>query len=83
MKGVEAQRVKPSTPSQATNALTGDEEQNGKQKRAKTKKQGAGSQPSHPGPYIYYSGVTPAGSPQRYNIAGGSGEEERQETLEE
>ena len=38
-KGIEAQRVKHPTPSQATNALTGDEGQNGKQKR-KRKKQG-------------------------------------------
>ena len=39
-KRIEAHRVKRPTPSQATNALTGDEEQNGKQKRAKRKKQG-------------------------------------------
>ena len=29
--------------------------------------------------YIYIKGVTPAGSTRRYNIAGGSEEEERQE----
>ena len=34
-KGIEAQRVKHPTPSQATDALTGEEEQNGKQKRTK------------------------------------------------
>ena len=32
-KGVEAQRVKHPTPSQATDALIGEKEQNGKQKR--------------------------------------------------
>ena len=32
-KGIEAQGVKPSTPSQATDALIGDEEQTGKQKK--------------------------------------------------
>ena len=32
-KGIEAQRVKPSTPSQAIDALIGDEEQNGEQKK--------------------------------------------------
>ena len=40
-KGVEAQRVKHPTPSQATDALIGDEEQNGKQKSTKRKKQGS------------------------------------------
>ena len=34
-KGIEAHRVKNPTPSQATDALIGDEEQNGKQKRTK------------------------------------------------
>ena len=48
---IEAQRVKLPTPSQATDALIGDEEQNGKQKRTKRKKQGTGSQPSYPGPF--------------------------------
>ena len=33
-------RVKHPTPSQATDALTGDEEQNGKQKRRERKKSG-------------------------------------------
>ena len=41
-KGIEAHRVKYPTPSQATDALTGEEEQNGKQKRTKRKKQGTG-----------------------------------------
>ena len=41
------------TPSQAIDALIGEEEQNGKQKRAKRKKQGAGPQPSYPGPFIH------------------------------
>ena len=36
-KGIEAQRVRHPTPCQATDALTGDEEQNGKQKRTKKK----------------------------------------------
>ena len=40
-KGIEAQRVKHPTPYQATDALTGDEEQKGKQERTKRKKQGA------------------------------------------
>ena len=50
-KGIEAQRVKHPTLSHATDALTGDEEQNGKQKRTKRKKQGAGPQLSYPGPF--------------------------------
>ena len=37
----EGQRVKPSTPSRATDALIGDEEQNRKQERKKKEKQGA------------------------------------------
>ena len=37
-KGFQAQRVRHPTPSQATEALTGDEEQNGKRKRTKRKK---------------------------------------------
>ena len=48
-KGIEAQRVKHTAPFQATDALTGDEEQNGKQKRTKGKKQGVVPQPSYPG----------------------------------
>ena len=50
-KGIEAHRVKLPTPSQATDALTGDEEQNGKQKRTKRKKLGVGPQPSSPGSF--------------------------------
>ena len=46
-KGIEAQRVKPTTPSWVIKALIGDEEPNGKQKRTKRKKQGAGLQPSY------------------------------------
>ena len=42
MKWIEAQMVKHPTPSQATDALIGDEEQNGKQKKTKRKKQGVG-----------------------------------------
>ena len=34
-KGIEAQRVKPPTPSQAIDALRGEEKQNGKQKKVK------------------------------------------------
>ena len=34
------------------------------------------------GNYYYYERVTPAGSTQRYYIARGSGEEERQEIME-
>ena len=41
-KGIEAQRVKPPTPSRETDALIGDEEQNRKQKRTERKKQGSG-----------------------------------------
>ena len=37
-KGIEAQRVEPPTPSRAIDALIGDEEQNGKQKRTKREK---------------------------------------------
>ena len=32
--------------------------------------------------YIYYYLITPAGSIQMYSIAGGSGEEERQENMD-
>ena len=32
-KGIEEQRAKPPTPTRATNALIGDEEQNGKEKK--------------------------------------------------
>ena len=41
--------MKHPTPSQATDVLTGDEEQNGKQKRTKRKKQRASPQSSYPG----------------------------------
>ena len=41
-KGIEAHRVRHPTPSQATDALIGDEEQNGKRKRTKRKKRGVG-----------------------------------------
>ena len=43
-KGIEAQRGKRPTPSRA---LMGEEEQNGKRKRTKRKKQGAGLHPSY------------------------------------
>ena len=47
MKKIESHREKhPTTPSQATEELTGDEEQKGKQKRTKRKTQGADLQPS-------------------------------------
>ena len=39
-KGIEAQGVKPSTPSQANDALIGDGEQTGKQKKKKKKETG-------------------------------------------
>ena len=42
-KGIGAQRVKHPTQFRATDALIGDEEHNGKQKRTKRKKQGANS----------------------------------------
>ena len=48
-KGIEAQRMKHPTPSRAIDAIIGDEEQNGKQKRPKRKKQGTGPQPNYPG----------------------------------
>ena len=48
-KGIEAQTVKHSTPSRATYALIGDEEQNGKQK----KETGSGPQPSYTGPFYH------------------------------
>ena len=43
---IEAQRVKHQTLSWTYDELIGVEEQNGKQKRTKRKKQGAGSQPA-------------------------------------
>ena len=52
-KGVEAQRAKPLTPTQANNAHMGDEEQDGNRKKTKTKKRGAGPQPGYPGPFGY------------------------------
>ena len=39
---IEAQRVKPPAPSQATDELIGEEEQNGKQKKEKKKERGSG-----------------------------------------
>ena len=55
-KGMEAHRVKHLTPFQSIDALTGDEEEsNGKQKRTKRKKQGAGPQPSYPDNLTYGS----------------------------
>ena len=51
-KGIEAQRVKHPTLSWATNELIGDEEHmENKQKKIKGRKQGAGPQPSYPGPF--------------------------------
>ena len=52
-KEIEAQRVKPQTLSWTNDVLIGDEEQNGKQKRIKRKKQGAGPQPSYPGSFSH------------------------------
>ena len=52
-KGIEVHRVKHPTLFQATDALTGDEKQNGKQKKTKRKKQGASPQPSYPGTYSH------------------------------
>ena len=49
-KRIEAQRAKPRTSISEIDALIGDEEQNGKQKKEK-EKQGAGPQPSYPGPF--------------------------------
>ena len=46
-KGIEAHRVKHPTPSQATDALIGDEEQNGKPEENKNKETGSGS-PTQP-----------------------------------
>ena len=50
MRGIEAHRVKPPTPSRAIDALIGEEELNGKRKKSK-KRKGlvAGPQPSYPG----------------------------------
>ena len=42
-KGIEAQRAKPPTPSQATDTQIGNEEQNEKQKKNKKKKETFGS----------------------------------------
>ena len=50
-KEMEAQRVNHPTPYRATDALTGDKEQNGKLERTKRKKQGAGPHPSYPGSF--------------------------------
>ena len=50
-KGIEALKVKHPTSSQAVDAIIGDEEQNGKEKKTKRKKQGMGSHPSCRGPY--------------------------------
>ena len=50
-KGIEALMAKHTTPSRAIDAIIGEEEQNGKQKRAKRKKQGAVPQPSYAGPF--------------------------------
>ena len=44
-KGIDAQRMKHPIPSQTTDALIGDVEQNGKQKREKKNKQGADQKP--------------------------------------
>ena len=51
-KWIEAQRVKHPTSSRATDALIGDEEQNGKQQKEK-EKQGVGPQTSNPGPFSH------------------------------
>ena len=45
-KGVKAQKVETPTQSRVTDALIGNEEQNGKQK-----KKGASPQPRYPGPF--------------------------------
>ena len=50
-KEIEALEEKHSTPSRPVDAFIGEEEQNGKQKRGKRKKQGAVPQPSYPGPF--------------------------------
>ena len=50
---IKVHRVKHPTPSRATDALTGNEEQKGKQKRTKRKKQGAGPQLSYSGPFSH------------------------------
>ena len=52
-KGIEVQRVKHPIPSRVIYVLIGEEEQNGKQKRIKRKKQGPGSKPSYSGPFAY------------------------------
>ena len=49
--GIVAQRVKHPTPSRVADALTEDEEQNGKKKRTKRKKQGASPRPSYLEPF--------------------------------
>ena len=51
-KGIEAQRVKPSTPSQSIDALIGDEEQNGKQKKKKKKETERVPNPATPDPLV-------------------------------
>ena len=43
--------MKPRTPTPATDALAGIEEQMEKKKREQRKNQGAGLQPSYPGPF--------------------------------
>ena len=50
-KRIEVLRVGHPTPSRAIDALIGYEEQSGKQKRIKRRKQGAGPQPSYLGPF--------------------------------
>ena len=45
-KGIEAHRVEHPTPSQAADVLTGDKEQNGKQKRIKKKNRGVSPNPT-------------------------------------
>ena len=51
-KGIEAQRAKPPTPSQAIDAHIGDEEHNGKQKKKQkqTRDRGAEGETSFPNP---------------------------------
>ena len=58
-KGIEIQRVKPLTPTRAFDELIGDEEPTGKKKKEQKEKQGAGLQPSYPGPFG--SLIRPAG----------------------
>ena len=49
-KGIEAQRVKPPTPSRATDALIGKKQQNGKQKNRKKNRE-QDPQASYPEPF--------------------------------